>query len=143
MTHGGIQLVPNASRHVLSTNLDINAINAIGQNTNTGNKIPYCWMNFSFRQLAKLTFPHIFQTSTKLHYHPFFLHCTIIVPFLKFYTIRQVNKSMLYINWTYHHFNHLQSHFIIVTTDDFLICTISHPITWFTLCYLRNLSSLG
>jgi hypothetical protein len=30
MTHGGIQLVPNAPKHVLSTNLDINAINAIG-----------------------------------------------------------------------------------------------------------------
>jgi hypothetical protein len=81
MTHGGIQLVPNAPSHVLSTNLDINAINAIGQNTSTGNKIPYCWMNFSFRQLAELNFPHIFQTSAELYYHPFFLHYTIIVPF--------------------------------------------------------------
>jgi hypothetical protein len=72
MTHGGIQPVPNAPRHVLSTNLDINALNAIGHNTNIGNKTSYCWINFSFHQLAKLIFSHIFQTSTELHYHPFF-----------------------------------------------------------------------
>jgi hypothetical protein len=39
-------------------------------------------MNFSFRQLAELNFPHIFQTGAELYYHPFFLHYTIIVPFL-------------------------------------------------------------